>query len=192
MYGPQNMVATQIAESAAAAALRSPGSTRDSGKGAIVPCSRVPGRERWRVGKLEGNPRFSATIELLLRSEEGVEEVRANPVTGRVLVRYQPESVSESIETLIRRALEFGPMSEEEFSTLRSSPARFSPACFSVDGFVAAELGCTVIKMMLFGSCCPAVLAAAGLWFVISRNSRRRASAGDRLGAGRIVADQPR
>jgi hypothetical protein len=192
MCGPQNMVAIQIAESAAAAALRSPGSTRDSGKSAMIPCSRVPGRERWRVGELEGNPRLSATLELLLRSEEGVEEVRANPVTGRVLVRYRPESVSASIETLIRRALEFGPMSKEEFSILRSTPARFSPACFSVDGFVAAELGCTVIKLMLFGSCCPAVLTAAGLWFVISRNARRRATAVDRVRAARIVADQPR
>lgn len=192
MYGSQDIVAAQIAESAAAAALRSPGQTRDSGRGAIVPCSRVPGRERWRVRKLEGNARLSATLELLLRSEEGVEEVRANPATGRVLVRYHPESVSASIETLIRRALEFGPMSEEEFSMLRSSPARSSPDCFSVDAFVAAELGCTVVKMMLFGSCCPAALAAAGLWFVISRNYRRRATAVDRLGAGRIVADQPR
>ena len=62
--------------------------------------------------------------ELVLRSEEGIEEVRANPLTGRVLVRYRPGSVSESVKTLLSRAVEAGPMSVEEFAVLRSEQPR--------------------------------------------------------------------
>jgi hypothetical protein len=181
------MLATQIAEPAGGAASRSSERKPELYRCAIVPCSRVRGRERWRIDKLQGNPRLGATIELLLRSEEGIEEVHANPVTGRVLVHFDPDSLSQPIETLIRRAIEFGPMSEEEFSTVRSCPPRLS-----LSGFVAAELGCSAIKLMLFGTCCPAVLAAAGVLFLFSRNVWPRDAARDRRRASRVVSDQPR
>jgi hypothetical protein len=125
----------------------------------LVLCSQVPGRERWYVDALEDNPRLAAAVELVLRSEEGIDKASVNPLTGRVLVHYNPDMLPEPIESLIRRAMEFGPMSREEFSALQSEQNHF----FSAKNLVAAEIGCTAVKMFLLGGCCPLGLAAAGL-----------------------------
>jgi hypothetical protein len=123
----------------------------------LVQCSQVRGRERWYVDALEDNSRLAAAVELVLRSEEGIEGAGANPLTGRVLVHYNPDLLSESIEVLIRRAIEFGPMSREEFSALQSKQA----PVFSAKHLFAAELGCSAVKLFLLGGCCPLGLAAA-------------------------------
>ena len=132
---------------------------------AMVLCSRVPGRDRWYVDVLEDRPRLAAAVELVLRSEEGILDARANPLTGRVLVHYQPHVLSESVESLIHRALEFGPMSLEEFRSLRTD--RRSPA--PLRHLLAAEIGCTALKLILVGGCCPLALSAAGLLLLIHR-----------------------
>ena len=82
--------------------------------------SQVRGRQRWYVDALEDNPRLAAAVELVLRSEEGIHGASVNPLTGRVLVHHDPDLLPEFIEALIHRAIEFGPMSREEFSALRS------------------------------------------------------------------------
>jgi hypothetical protein len=128
----------------------------------LVLCSHVAGRDRWHVDALQNSPRLAATVELVLRTEEGIKEVRANPVTGRVLVCYAPELLTESVETLIRRALGFGPMSREEFSVLRSTP----PVALSSGALIAAELGCSALRMILLGGVCPMGLAATALFFL--------------------------
>jgi hypothetical protein len=79
--------------------------------------SRVPGRERWRIDSLEDNPRLAAALELMLRGEKGIEAVHANPLTGKILIRFRPDLVSVPIEVLLRQALDFGPMSSQEFSS---------------------------------------------------------------------------
>ena len=87
--------------------------------------SRVRGRQRWYVDVLEDNPRLAAAVELVLRSEDGIRGASINPLTGRVLVHHDPDLLPELIEALIHRAIEFGPMSHEEFSALRSDHNRF-------------------------------------------------------------------
>ena len=134
----------------------------------MVLCSRVPGRERWYVDALENNPRLAATVEAVLKSEEGILDALANPLTGRVLVRYQRGLLPESSETLIRRALEFGPMSEAEFSTFRSSKA---PSSHSFRHLLAAEIACCAINMILLGEFCPFVLGAVGLHLLMHRHA---------------------
>jgi len=129
--------------------------------------SRISGRERWYVDALEDRPRLAAAVELVLRSEEGIEEVRANPLTGRVLVRYRPDSVSESVETLLGRAIEAGPMSAEEFAALRSERPRSS---FSKQ-LVTAEIACCLSHMVLFGGLCPIGLAATGVLLLLHRRA---------------------
>jgi hypothetical protein len=133
----------------------------------VVLCSQVRGRERWYVNALEDNPRLAAAVELVLRSEEGIQNAHANPLTGRVLVHYRPDLLSETIEALIHRALEFGPMSREEFSSLRSK----EPGTLSFHHLLAAEIGCSAIKMLLLGGFCPLVLSAAGLLFFVHRHA---------------------
>jgi hypothetical protein len=138
------------------------------GHAAVVLCSRVPGRERWYVDTLEDNARLAATVEVLLKSEEGILDARANPLTGRVMVRYRRDLLPESIEAVIRRAVEFGPMSKAEFSTFRSKKA---PATRSSHHLLAAEIGCCAINMILFGEFCPFVLGAVGLHLLMHRHA---------------------
>ena len=134
----------------------------------LVLRSQVHGRERWYIDALEDNPHLAAAVELVLRSDKGVEGARANPLTGRVLVQYNPDLLSEPVEALIRRALAFGPMSSEEFSALQ--PER--PRWLEARHFIAAEIACTAIKLLLLGSCCPLELAAAGTLLFCYRPSR--------------------
>jgi hypothetical protein len=135
----------------------------------MVLCSRVPGRERWYVDALEDNPRLAAAVEVVLRSEEGILDARANPLTGRVMVRYQPDLLSESIEAMIHRAVEFGPMSEAEFASFRSN--KKAPAHLSFRHLLAAEIGCSVINMIVLGEFCPFVLGAVGLHLLMHRHA---------------------
>ena len=134
---------------------------------AMALCSQVPGRERWYVNALRDNPRLAAAVELVLRSEDGMLDAHANPLTGRVLVHYQSDLLSESIDALIHRALEFGPMSREEFSSLRSKDRD----TLSFRHLLAAEIGCSAIKMLLIGGFCPLALGAAGLLFFVHRHA---------------------
>jgi hypothetical protein len=136
-----------------------------------VLCSRTPGRERWQIEALEDRPRLAAALELLLGSEAGVQRVQANPLTGRVLVHYRPEAISASIEALIRRALEFGPMTPEEYAARPKTSGGWSAAHLLV-----AEIACTALKLTLFGGCCSLGLGAAGLLFL---HHRRRLKPAD-------------
>ena len=121
-------------------------------------CSWSAGRERWRVEALEDRPRLAAALELVLSGEPGVERVEANPLTGRVLVHYHPDLISETVEELIRRALEFGPLTPREYAE------RLRPSgTFSVAHLLGLEIACTALKITLFGGCWPLALGAAGL-----------------------------
>lgn len=51
--------------------------------------SSIPGRERWEVEGLIGKVSLASHLEQALRSEEGVTFAHANPITGRILVRFQ-------------------------------------------------------------------------------------------------------
>jgi hypothetical protein len=109
-------------------------------------CSRIPGRERWHVGGLRGNDRLAAALEVALKGESGVEEAVANPLTGRVLVRYSPDHAQAPVEILIRRALALEPMLEREFSR------PLTPKLFLLPTrLLAAELGCSLLKLLLLG-----------------------------------------
>ena len=135
---------------------------------AMVLCSRIAGRERWYVDALEDNPRLAAAVEVVLRSEDGILDAHANPLTGRVLVRYRPELPSESVEATIRRAVEFGPMSQEEFSSFQSNKA---PATRSFHHLLAAEAACCAVNMVVLGEFCPFVLGAIGLHLLMHRHA---------------------
>jgi hypothetical protein len=128
----------------------------------LVLCSRIMGRDRWRVDALKDRPRLAAAVELVLRTEEGITEVRANPLTGRLLVCYTPNLLAEPVETLVHRAFSFGPMSREEFSLHRSTQA----GPFKPGPVVAAELSCSVFQMIALGGICPMGIAAAALFFL--------------------------
>ena len=127
----------------------------------LQPCSRIRGRERWYVNGLKGNERLACAVEVALTGESGVEEAVANPLTGRVLVRYSPDHVHAPVEILIRRALALGPMLEGEFSRPLTSKPFLLPKRLLV-----AELGCSSLKFLLLGGIsCPGggILWAVGV-----------------------------
>ena len=117
------------------------------GQGFILqPCSRIRGRERWYVDGLKGNERLARAVEVALTGESGIEEAVANPLTGRVLVRYSPDHVQAPVEILIRQALALHPMLELEFSR------PLTPKLFLLPRrLLAAELGCSLLKLLLVG-----------------------------------------
>jgi hypothetical protein len=122
----------------------------------LKPCSRIRGRERWHVGGLKGNRRLAAAVEVALRSELGVEQAAANPVTGRVLVSYSPDHIQAPVETLIRQALAVDTITEQQLSGPVISRPFLLPK-----RLLAAELGCSIFKLLLFGGIsCP----VGGIW----------------------------
>jgi len=135
---------------------------------AMVLCSRIAGRERWYVDALEDNPRLAAAVAVVLGSEDGILDAQANPLTGRVLVRYGPDLPSESVEAMIQRAVEFGPMSEAEFASFQSKKV---PATRPFHHLLAAEVVCCAVNMIVLGEFCPFVLGAVGLHLLMHRHA---------------------
>jgi hypothetical protein len=138
----------------------------------LKPCTRIHGRERWYVDGLKGNERLARAVEVALMGESGVEEVVANPLTGRILVRYSPDHVQAPVGILIRRALALDTMIERDFSYPVTSKPFLLPKRLLV-----AELGCSSLKFLLFrGISCPGggILWAAGvivaLGFAVDRS----------------------
>ncbi|WP_256726360.1 ABC transporter ATP-binding protein/permease [Streptomyces acidiscabies] len=72
---------------------------------AMSPTSVVPGRQRWRVDGLLGNPVLARLLELTLSKAEGIEDVRANPVTGRVLVRHDRGLAPRAVARIVTGAV---------------------------------------------------------------------------------------
>jgi cation-transporting P-type ATPase C len=86
--------------------------------------SAVPGRERWKVPAIESRPRLAAALEIALRKECGAAVVKANPVTGRVLVKWHPSQKPPKVRSIVSAALDRGPLSETAYRKLRGTPDR--------------------------------------------------------------------
>jgi hypothetical protein len=137
----------------------------------MKPCSRLSGRERWEIDDLKDNPRWAAAVEDILRTEDGVHSAAVNPLTGRVLVEFDPSRLNRPIEELLKSALAFGPMTDAEFAASRQQPAIASDPLVLVG---TAELGCLFLKAALFGSMCPASSVAMILAAFLFRNRWQR------------------
>jgi hypothetical protein len=128
-------------------------------------CSGIRGRERWQLGGLKGNKLLAAALAMALKGEPGVEEAVANPLTGRILVRYSPDQVQASVETLIRRALALNLVMTPEALPPVASKSYLLPV-----PLLAAELGCSLLKMLLLGGATTPIsgmLWAAGVIVVL-------------------------
>ncbi len=67
--------------------------------------SALPGRERWEVEDIRHKPRLAQAVQDTLRENRGVLAVIANPMTGRILVMYEPGPLDEQMEALLQAAL---------------------------------------------------------------------------------------
>lgn len=73
--------------------------------------SNVPGRQRWRVPAIESKPRLAMALEIALRKQSGALLVKANPLTGRILIKWHPSQRAPEIRSIVALALEKGPVS---------------------------------------------------------------------------------
>ena len=128
-----------------------------------------------------GRPEMAELLEAELGQRSGVEQVRANPVTGRLLVRHGEALTSEEVADLVRRTVALIVRPGELRLVERSSPEPqppsaverqdSSPRSRAVVGGAAAALG---IGVLVVGS--PMVKLGAVLvgTAVVIRNGWRR------------------
>ena len=90
----------------------------------MILLSNVPGRQRWRVPALDSRPRLATAVELALRKESGAMLVKVNPLTGRILLKWHPSHRPPEIRSIVRRALDKGPVSLEVYRKHRGTPDR--------------------------------------------------------------------
>jgi cation-transporting P-type ATPase C len=116
--------------------------------------SEYPGRQRWRVRGIESSPRLAMAVEIALRKDPRFVAVKANPITGRVLVKWHPYCAPGSVRSVISSALAEGPVSE---TALRKSPSK-------PDGKIRKLIG----KLILGGIKLSIILVSRLVWGVAS------------------------
>lgn len=57
----------------------------------------LPGRIRIYHPRIKYNPSFASQIEALLREQKGIEECKANPKSGKILIKYNRTMTSEEV-----------------------------------------------------------------------------------------------
>jgi cation-transporting P-type ATPase C len=87
--------------------------------------SSVPGRQRFEVNRLKSRPRLAAAVELHLRKALPVLSLRANPLTGRILVYWSsaPPTAAD-FSAALARAIEMGPLRGEAWLRVQTPDAR--------------------------------------------------------------------
>ena len=73
--------------------------------------TRVPGRIRLKIDRLYRSQRVKEQLESGLRGIAGIRSVKANVLTGNLLVIYGPEKSSEEIGRLVAKQLTTAPPS---------------------------------------------------------------------------------
>lgn len=82
----------------------------------------VPGRLRVRVSRLKRNPSLGKAIEMDVQSMTGVRCSESNPLTGSVVIHYDPAQTTAAL--LISQLRAAGYASDDH----RPEPARKSPS----------------------------------------------------------------
>ncbi|NOX92484.1 MAG: ABC transporter ATP-binding protein [Gammaproteobacteria bacterium] len=67
--------------------------------------SSIDGRERWLVPGLYGNDNVAAEVEHYFETIAGIDHVKANPLTGRVLVCFDPGIAQKGINAFLENCL---------------------------------------------------------------------------------------
>src|SRR5919198_4529243 len=85
--------------------------------GVTVAHDRVPGRVRLRTRALKERPGLALLVERELRARPGVHDLQINPITGSVLVWFDPSRISTE------RLLAWTARSQDGSVPSRSDPA---------------------------------------------------------------------
>jgi hypothetical protein len=144
--------------------------------------SRIRGRERWAVPCLLGSSAWAAAVETVLRGERGIRAAAANPVTGRVLIEFNPSELGAPTDILLQQALAFGPFNSMEIKAASEAEGARTGAPLRI--FLSAEISCFLLKSALLGVC-PWTVAAVVSAALVLRSNRGRPDVG-------IVVNQSR
>jgi allophanate hydrolase subunit 1 len=99
----------------------------------------LPGRLRVKLAAIKRAPAVAEHLEQVLRRDKGIKDAVANPLTGSLLVHYDPQRTSS--QAILSRLVPYGLSS-------RSTPAPSSAlADFSTQ--LGKELGKELLKMAL-------------------------------------------
>lgn len=134
----------------------------------VVLLSSVPGRQRWRVPAIESRPRLAAAVEMALKKQSGAAQVKANPVTGTILIRCHASEATVEVTAIISRAIEAGPLDDAAYLKLRGAPdgkARKLVNKLWLGGF---KLGLILFSRLAWGSVAVGPLAAPILVISVS------------------------
>lgn len=71
----------------------------------LQPRSITPGRQRWDITYLREQPGFADHLVEALRQSQGVATVRANTVTGRILIHHDDSMTSDDVGRLVRQSV---------------------------------------------------------------------------------------
>ena len=116
----------------------------------LVLLSAVPGRQRWSLPAVDSKPRLAAAVEIALRNESGALLVKVNPLTGRILLKWHPSEKPPEIRSIIRKALDKGPV----------SLAVYQERCGTPDPKVRKLIG----KLVLGGVKLTLILVSRAIW----------------------------
>lgn len=88
---------------------------------AVAIRSAIPGRERWQIGSLRSRPSFAVAIERALSRHAPVRYAWANPLTGRLLLQYDPGVRPEEVHDRLHASLGVAPASADELHEWRTT-----------------------------------------------------------------------
>jgi len=88
----------------------------------VTPIHEIPGRFRFALPGLRGNPRAAAALRARIRAIEGVRSAQANPLTGSLIVRY--DGAAQTRKSVFDGLGGFAP----DPSAPAPAPAALSPA----------------------------------------------------------------
>jgi manganese/zinc-transporting P-type ATPase C len=83
--------------------------------------SQTPGRQRWAVPTIQGRPRLAAAVFAALRREISLADSEVNPVTGRILLRWNHEGTEPLVEEILQRVLSVEPLDEEAWEVVETA-----------------------------------------------------------------------
>jgi len=83
--------------------------------------SAIRGRERWEIDPLRSHPRYAGALERELSRHAPIRHAWANPVTGRLLLRYDTGVRPGEIRDRLHASLDVAPLSADELHDWRTS-----------------------------------------------------------------------
>jgi manganese/zinc-transporting P-type ATPase C len=130
--------------------------------------SSVPGRQRWHVPAIESRPRLAAAVQIALRKSTPALIVRANPLTGKLLIQWDASQGQLEMRSAVHDALNEGPLDIEAFHKLQGKPDGKARKLISKLILGSVKLSLIFVSRLAWGAAAANPLAAPILILSIS------------------------